>query len=195
VGLTPTGLPFGVTFIAPGHADAALAAWGHAWEAAPAAEGALLGAGLRPFDEADRATGAVPVAAPSMQLAVVGAHLEGLPLHWQLTQRHARLVARTRTAPVYRLHALPGTVPPKPGLARVAAGEAGAAIEVEVYELPQADIGSFLALIPAPLGLGSIELEEGRWVHGFICEPAALAGAPDISASGGWRAYLASKQT
>jgi len=87
---------------------------------------------------------------------------------------------------------LPGTVPPKPGLARVAAGEAGTAIEVEVYELPQAAVGSFLALIPAPLGLGSVELADGRWVHGFICEPWALAGAPDISAFGGWRAYLAS---
>jgi allophanate hydrolase len=191
VTVTPSGLPFGVTFIAPGHADAALAGWGQAWEAA-LGDGHTLGAGLRRITAADRVPAAVPAAAPSMALAVVGAHLEGLPLHGQLTERGARLLARTRTAPHYRLHALPGTVPPKPGLARVGPGEAGTAIEVEVYELPQAALGSFLALIPSPLGLGSVELAGGGWVHGFICEPFALAGAPDISHHGGWRAYLAS---
>lgn len=198
VGFTASGLPFGVTFIAPGGSDAALAGWGHAWEDAlpriglPGAGGHVLGAGLRVAREADRLPAATPAAVPTMLLAVVGAHLEGLPLHWQLTQRSARLVSRTRTAAQYRLHALPGTVPPKPGLARVADGEAGAAIEVEVYEVPQAAVGSFLALIPSPLGLGSVQLADGQWVHGFICEPWALAGAPDISAFGGWRAYLGS---
>lgn len=192
VGLTPAGLPFGVTFIAPGHADGALATWGRAWEAG-LGEAHTLGAGLRRISAADQAPGVVPAVAPSMPLAVVGAHLEGLPLHGQLKERGARLLARTRTAPRYRLHALPGTVPPKPGLARVADGETGTAIEVEVYELPQATVGSFLALIPPPLGLGSVELHDGRWVHGFICEPFALAGAPDISTHGGWRAYLAAR--
>lgn len=198
VGLTASGLPFGVTFIAPGGSDAALARWGHAWEDAlprigqPGSGGHVLGAGLRVALAADRVPALVPASAPSLQLAVVGAHLEGLPLHWQLTERSARLVARTRTSAHYRLHALPGTVPPKPGLARVAEGEAGSAIEVEVYEVPQAAIGSFLAMIPSPLGLGSVQLADGQWVHGFICEPWALAGAPDISAFGGWRVYLAS---
>jgi len=198
VGFTTAGLPFGVTFIAPGGSDAALARWGREWEdalprvTALGAGGHVLGAGLRVSAPADRVLAQVPAAAPSLLLAVVGAHLEGLPLHGQLQERGARLQARTRTAAHYRLCALPGTVPPKPGLARVAAGEAGTAIEVEVYELPQAAVGSFLALIPAPLGLGSVELADGRWVHGFICEPWALAGAPDISAFGGWRAYLAS---
>jgi allophanate hydrolase len=133
------------------------------------------------------------MAAPTLPLAVVGAHLSGMPLHGQIVERGCRLLAATRTAPHYRLHALPGTVPPKPGLARVAEG--GAAIEVEVYEMPLAQVGSFLALIPPPLGLGSIELAEplgawGRWVKGFVCEPHALAGAPDVSAFGGWRTYL-----
>ena len=184
------GLPFGVTFIAPGGADAALAHWGLRWEAAGPA---LLGARLREARPDDRAAGALPAAAPTLELAVVGAHLRGLPLHGQLVERGARLLARTRSAARYRLHALPGTVPPKPGLARVAEGEAGHAIELEVYEMPAATLGSFLALIPPPLGLGNVQLEDGRWVKGFICEGAALASAPDVSAHGGWRGYLASQ--
>ncbi|MGE4051733.1 MAG: allophanate hydrolase, partial [Piscinibacter sp.] len=96
----------------------------------------------------------------------------------------------TSTAPRYRLHALPGTVPPKPGLVRDEAD--GHAIALEVWAMPQAAVGSFLALIPAPLGLGSIELADGRRVHGFLCEAHAVADAPDVSAFGGWRAYLAS---
>jgi allophanate hydrolase len=135
---------------------------------------------------------ALPRSEATVAIAVVGAHLEGQPLHGQLLERRARCVARTRTAPSYRLHALPNTTPPKPGLARVADHE-GHAIEVEVYEMPAQHVGSFLALIPAPLGLGSIELADGRWVKGFICEPHALRGARDISAFGGWRAYLRSE--
>lgn len=122
-------------------------------------------------------------------LAVVGAHLSGEPLNHQLTDRAARLVRPARTAPHYRLFALPGTTPPKPGLHRCAEG--GAAIELEVWDMPMAALGSFLALIPAPLGLGSVELADGRQVHGFLCEAHALAGARDISRFGGWRAYLA----
>ncbi|EHR72188.1 allophanate hydrolase [Burkholderiales bacterium JOSHI_001] len=185
-----TGLPFGVTFIAPGGADAALAHWGLRWETAGPGP---LGARLREAVPADLAPTALPAAAPTLQLAVVGAHLQGLPLHGQLVERGARLLARTRSAPRYRLHALPGSVPPKPGLARVAEGETGHAIALEVYELPTASVGSFLALIPPPLGLGNVQLEDGRWVKGFICEGAALAAAPDVSGHGGWRAYLAAQ--
>ena len=98
----------------------------------------------------------------------------------------------TTTAPRYRLHALPGTTPPKPGLVRVAEDDPGGrAIALEVWAVPQRAVGSFLALIPAPLGLGSIELADGRHVHGFLCESHALAQAPDVSHHGGWRAYLA----
>ncbi len=107
----------------------------------------------------------------------------------QLLERGARLVQRTHTSAQYRLHALPGQLPPKPGLARVAQG--GHAIEVEVYDMPLHHMGSFLALIPPPLGLGSIELADGQWVKGFICEPWALQGAADISEHGGWRHYIA----
>lgn len=122
-------------------------------------------------------------------LAVVGAHLSGQPLNQELLGREATLVQRTKTAQAYRLHAL-DTVPPKPGLVRVAAGEAGCAIEVEVWSMPVGGFGSFVAAVPAPLAIGKVELDDGSWVAGFVCEPAALVGAPDISSFGGWRRYL-----
>jgi allophanate hydrolase len=94
----------------------------------------------------------------------------------------------TRTAAAYRLHHLRGTVPPKPGLVRVA--DDGAAIDVEVWALPTEAVGSFLAEVPPPLAIGSVELADGSWQRGFVCEPVALAGSPDITAFGGWRAYV-----
>jgi len=130
-----------------------------------------------------------PSPATHLPLVAVGAHLSGLPLNGQLTERGAVLAQRTTTAPCYRLYALPGTVPPKPGLQRVDAD--GAAIEVEVWQVPLEAVGSFLALVPAPLALGSVELADGRWEHGFVCEGHALAAARDITAFGGWRAYVA----
>jgi allophanate hydrolase len=189
-GFTTAGLPFGITLIGPGGSDAALVELGARWEAMRALP---LGARLRAANAADRVLQRRPAAQPTLALAVVGAHLEGMPLHGQLRQRGCRLLERTRTAPAYRLFALPATQPPKPGLVRVGAGEDGHAIEVEVYEMPLDQVGSFLALIPPPLGLGSVQLADGRWVHGFICEPAALAGATDISAWGGWRAWRATQ--
>jgi allophanate hydrolase len=165
----------GITFIAPGGMDAALARLGSTWLAEDTA-----GAPQAPS----------PATTPTLPLAVVGAHLSGLPLNGQLTERGARLRQATHTAPLYRLYALPGTVPPKPGMLRVGAG--GAAIAVEVWEMPLAAVGSFLALVPQPLSLGSITLASGEVVHGFLCEPVALEGATDITASGGWRAYLQS---
>jgi allophanate hydrolase len=123
-------------------------------------------------------------------IAVVGAHLEGQPLHHQLTDRDAVLVARTTTSVDYRLFAL-DTVPPKPGLVRTRDGD-GACIEVEVYELDAAAFGSFVAAIPPPLAIGTVTLADGAEVSGFVCEPYALAGAPEITSHGGWRAYLTS---
>jgi allophanate hydrolase len=107
-----------------------------------------------------------------------------------LLERGARLRERTRTAAHYRLFALPGTQPPKPGMQRC--DEGGTAIEVEVWHMPLTQLGSFLALVPSPLCLGSVELADGRFVHGFLCEAHALRAARDISAFGGWRAYLES---
>jgi len=125
----------------------------------------------------------------SVKLAVVGAHLEGMPLHGQLTSREAKRMARTKTAPVYRLFAMTNTVPPKPALVHV--GHGGAAIEVEVYELELEAFGSFVAEVPPPLAIGTVTLEDGSNVKGFVAEPRALEGAEDITALGGWRAYIA----
>lgn len=174
------GLPAGITLIGPCGADHRLAA---------AAE--ALAPALREGGAASEAVASspLPFAEPTVQLAVVGAHLQGQPLNWQLLERGARKLAATRTAPHYRLYALPGTVPPKPGLARVA--QEGSAIEVEVWEMPLRRFGEFVAEVPAPLAIGSLELADGRWIKGFVCEPAAIAGAEDISRHGGWKAYLA----
>jgi allophanate hydrolase len=114
-----------------------------------------------------------------------------MPLNSQLTERDASLVATTATAPDYAFYALPSTVPPKPGLVRVASGE-GSRIAVEVWEMPLHHYGSFVAMIPAPLGIGSLRLVDGTSVQGFLCEAQALKGATDISHFGGWRSYVAS---
>lgn len=123
------------------------------------------------------------------RLVVCGAHLAGLALNGQLLCRGARLVEATHSAPHYRLYALAGGPPFRPGMVRVDAD--GAAIAVEVWELPSHELGSFLTGIPAPLGLGKVELADGRWETGFICEGYGLQGARDITPLGGWRAYLA----
>jgi allophanate hydrolase len=131
----------------------------------------------------------LPAGDDAMALVVCGAHMSGLPLSHQLTGLGATLLRRTRTAPCYRLYALPGGPPRRPGLERVRAG--GAAIEVEVWRLPRASFGAFLAGIPAPLSIGSIELAEGGTAPGFLCEHYGLDGARDITAFGGWRRFLA----
>ena len=129
--------------------------------------------------------------ATEVQLAVVGAHLGGMPLHWQLTSRDARLVRRCRTAPAYRLYAMANSTPPKPALVHV--GDGGAAIEVEVYALSVEAFGSFVVEVPPPLAIGTVTLDDGTDVKGFVAEPRALAGAEDITAMGGWRAYIAGR--
>jgi len=127
---------------------------------------------------------------PTVKLAVVGAHLGGMPLHWQLTSREAALVRRCKTAEAYRLYAMANSTPPKPALVHV--GEGGAAIEVEVYELAMEAFGSFVAEVPPPLAIGTVTLDDGVSVKGFVAEPRALDGAEDITALGGWRAYISS---
>ncbi|MFY1667596.1 allophanate hydrolase [Pseudomonas sp. Pseu.R1] len=177
------GLPAGITLIAPAWHDTALARFGKQWQAHL---GLTLGATGRPLPEAK------PVATPAkgcVRVAVVGAHLTGMPLNFQLTTRDAVFVEQTLTEGGYRLYALPGTVPPKPGLAKA---EGGQSIIVELWDIPVARFGEFVAEIPTPLGIGNLKLIDGRSVKGFICEPWALAGALDITAFGGWRAYIAS---
>lgn len=145
----------------------------------------------------DRLTTIARLLQPEARLAVVGAHLAGQPLNPQLLALGARLERATTTAPVYRLHALP-TTPPKPGLVHMGEGEGegetgGAAIAAEVWRLPAEGLGHFLAALPRPMTLGRLELADGTHVPGFLCEPAALEGAEDITAYGGWRAYLNSR--
>jgi allophanate hydrolase len=129
-------------------------------------------------------------ALPAVLLAVAGAHLSGQPLNYQLTDLGARLVRTTTTAPVYRLVVL-ATQPPKPGLVRVADGAAGGAVEIEVWELPPTGFADFVAALPRPMAIGKVSLVDGTSVPGFLCEPEATVGAEDITAVGGWRAYLA----
>ncbi|WP_288398902.1 allophanate hydrolase [uncultured Serratia sp.] len=180
--LREDGLPAGITLIAPAWHDRALAAFGLRWQR----QSAL------PLGATGRALPPQPTPAPSaghVRLAVVGAHLSGMPLNVQLTQRDAVRVEQTVTAPCYRLYALADTEPPKPGLARAAQG---AAIRLELWDIPLARFGEFVAEIPAPLGIGTLLLADGRRVKGFICEAWALEGATDITEFGGWRDYLAS---
>jgi allophanate hydrolase len=127
----------------------------------------------------------------NINLVVCGAHMSGLPLNPQLRERNATLVKQCQSAPHYQLLALPGGPPQRPGMIRVE--QVGHAIEVEVWSMPREHFGSFLAGIPHPLGLGKVELEDGSWETGFICEGYIAQQARDISAYGGWRAYLQSQ--
>lgn len=126
-----------------------------------------------------------------VQLAVVGAHLSGMPLHWQLASREARLVRKTRTADTYRLFAMTADTPPRPAL--IHCGPGGSRIELEVYELEMSAFGSFVTEVRPPLAIGTVALEDGTSVCGFVAEPRATTGALDITAYGGWRAYLAGR--
>ena len=190
--IRPDGLPFGITLIGPCGSDWQLAELGQRYHHAT---GLTLGATDEPLPPTQTLPGLLPPqTAPTVKVAVVGAHLSGMPLNSQLTERNARLIATTETAPDYAFYALPGTVPPKPGLVRVASGQ-GSRIAVEVWEMPVTHYGSFVALIPSPLGIGTLHLADASTVQGFVCEALAAQGATDISHLGGWRAYLASTNT
>jgi allophanate hydrolase len=186
--LRPDGLPFGITLIGRCGSDWRLAELGQRLHHAT---GLPQGATGVPLPPPQALPGLSDATVAMVKVAVVGAHLSGMPLNGQLTERGATLVARTRTAALYRLYALPNTTPPKPGLLRVAPGE-GEAIEVEVWDMPLAHYGSFVALVPSPLSIGTLQLADGGSVQGFLCEPLALQGAADITPLGGWRAYIAS---
>jgi allophanate hydrolase len=181
-GFQKDGLPFGVTLFAPRDQDGPLLRL-----AARMQRAAVDRAGILPLPAAWE-----PPRLPSGQVrvAVCGAHLSGLPLNSQLTSRAGRLVAAVESAAEYKLYALPGGPPFRPGMVRVEGG--GTAIAMEIWEMPVREFGSFVAGIPAPLGIGMVRLAAGGQVQGFACEAAALAGAVDITHFGGWRAYLAS---
>ncbi|WP_189424649.1 allophanate hydrolase [Devosia pacifica] len=182
-GFTEAGLPFGVTLVGPQDADDALAPF-----ASRLHRVAETGSGL----DRSKAIEDIPHNANDrLEIAVVGAHLTGMPLNPQLTSRGGTLVEETRTAPFYNFYALAGTTPAKPGLQRTSEQQ-DSGIIVEVWSLPRAELADFIAAIPAPLGVGKLELADGRHVMGFLCEAIGLAGAQDITEFGGWRAYVAS---
>jgi allophanate hydrolase len=183
-GFQRDGLPFGVTLIAPAFQDDALLSLGGQMRREQDLPMGATGH-KRPASSRDAATGATR---PGMvRVAVFGAHMAGLPLNHELTEIGGRLVRRDRTASHYRLFALAGVSPPRPGLVRT---EPGKAIELEVWEVPMEKFGGFVARIPEPLAVGKIELADGDRIAGFLCESYATAGAEDISERGGWRRYL-----
>jgi allophanate hydrolase len=184
-GFRSDGLPFGVTLVGPQASDRALLALA---DSVHRSSVTTLGATNVPL-------GASPAEPPALApgyvaLAVCGAHMEGLALNHQLRDRGGYFLQRTHTSPSYRLFALPGGPPHRPGLVRVPQG--GVAIDIEIWALPTEQVGSFVAGIPAPLGIGKVELETGASVSGFICEGYAASGAADVTGFGGWRAYLGS---
>lgn len=182
-GFTTAGLPFGVSLVAPAWNDAELLAL--ASQLQRSCVGTMGATGHRlgetPAGEGEPGN--------TIDVVVCGAHMQGLALNAELTGRNAWLVGRTWTTPEYRLYALPGGPPQRPGLLRVA-GE-GNAIEVEVWRMPVERFGDFIAGIPAPLGIGRIRLADGSEACGFLCEAHAVAQARDITALGGWRRFLA----
>ncbi|MBB6091394.1 allophanate hydrolase [Povalibacter uvarum] len=180
-GFRSDGLPFGVTLIAPAGTDKALVGIGARLHAVSSSRLGTTNDAVPSPVEQTTASGYVHV-------AVCGAHMSGLPLNHQLTQRKGFLVRATRTAPRYRFYALPGGPPQRPGLVRT--NEAGAAIDVEVWAVPQEHFGTFVAGIPSPLGIGKVELEDAISCSGFVCEAWAIEGAEEITSLGNWRAYL-----
>ncbi|MEO6186175.1 MAG: allophanate hydrolase [Steroidobacteraceae bacterium] len=181
-GFTQQGLPFGVTLIAPAWQDDELLRLA----------GRLHAAGVHTLGATGMAWPAAaeapPPTAATIDIAVCGAHMSGLPLNRQLTERGAWRIAVTSTTPEYRLYALPGGPPARPGLVRVPQG--GVAIEMEIWRMPDEHFASFMRGIPAPLGIGQVRNATGAGTCGFLCESAATAGATDISRHGGWRNYL-----
>jgi allophanate hydrolase len=186
VALANDGTPYGVTFLAPAGQDMLIASLGRSFHAQTALPLGALGV-------------AQPALAPVAQVAqhdeiavaVVGAHLSGMPLNGELRMLNARFLQETKTSAEYRLFAL-DTTPPKPGLLRVAAGT-GSAIACEIWAMSAAAFGRFVAAVPPPLSIGTLTLIDGRQVKGFLVEAAAVAGASDISHFGDWRAFVAAQ--
>jgi allophanate hydrolase len=184
-GFKPNGLPFSVSLIGKAFTDDGLL---HLADRLHRSLATTLGGSDRKLADTP-AVSPMPAPHSCILLAVVGAHLTGQPLNWQMTQRKARLVRAARTHGDYRLFAVPNTTPPKPGLV-YEPGFGGQGIEVEVWAMPEDTVGSFLNAIPPPLLLGTLRLEDGSTVKGFLCEPAGIAGAQEITHLGGWRKYV-----
>lgn len=191
-GFLGNGLPWGVTLFSPAFEDKRLGVLASA----------LHAAGNLPLGKTSSSSGALPPVTtketsskPWMQIAVCGAHMEGLPLNHQLTSRGGRLVRKSSTKPDYRLYRVPGlgSIPDRPGLVRVTEG--GTAIALEVWELPEDTVGSFVNAVPPPLGFGKVQLEDGTKVFGFLCESIALLPEEEITSFGGWREWMQSRSS
>lgn len=181
-GFLDDGLPFGITFVGPAMSDRKLMSIANLWQ-----RHMNLKLGALTQQRSNRQANQTSFA-NSIPVVVCGAHLSGLPLNWQLAERSARLVENTRTAKKYRMYALTGGPPHRPGLIRDE--QNGAAIEIEVWNVPEDQFGSFVASIPAPLGIGKVEIQDGRWLPGFICEAYAVTNAEEITRLGSWRRYM-----
>jgi len=184
--MRPDGIPFGITLLAPAGHDAKLASIGRVFHADTG-----LKMGAKGLTQPPLAALSTQPSGDEIAIAVVGAHLSGMALNGELTTLGGRLLEEAATAPDYKLYAL-DTTPPKPGMLRVEPG-AGSTIKLELWALSAASFGKFVAAIPPPLGIGTIRLADGRGIKGFLVEPAAITGARDISAFGGWRAFMAQK--
>jgi allophanate hydrolase len=181
------GLPSSVTLIGPSGADGFIAGVAAAFGGRSSAS---AGVDIRNSLPSRRATGGAR--GDRIEVAVLGAHLSGLPLNRELVELGASLSREVETTQDYRLFVLPQSAPAKPGLLRVADG-AGAAIKAEIWTLDAAGFGAFVAKIPAPLGIGTVRLSDGATVKGFLVEAEAVKTAEDISSFGGWRAYLGAR--
>jgi allophanate hydrolase len=187
--LRSDGMPFGLSLLGQAWHERGLATLARKWHQASGLSRGATGKSLSQSAE-HLAPSVVPPKADNMiRVAVVGAHLRGMPLNHELTSRGAEFVCSTRTAAIYRLFAIANTKPAKPGLLR---GDPGDSIKLELWDVPSFEFGSFVAGVPAPLGIGTVRLEDGSEVKGFICEPFALEGAKDITEYGGWANYLKS---
>ncbi len=184
-GMRADGLPFGITLIADAWQERALAMFAAQWHQGTGLKRGATGLTLAPSAPITNTAASIDM----IRVAVVGAHLRGMPLNHELSSRAAQFVLSTTSADNYRLYALANTTPPKPGLVR---SDSGAAIKLELWDMPSVTFGSFVAGVPAPLGIGTVTLADGSTVKGFICEPSGMDGARDITEFGGWAAYLAS---
>lgn len=181
--ITEKSLPFGITLVSTAFSDRALLS---------------MARRIHKLAELTQGVSAIPTEYPEIKsvtdskmidVLVCGAHLQGQPLNWQLTERGATLKSVTQTAPAYKMYALAGGPPKKPGL--IYDTENGAAIDVEIWTMPAEQFGTFVSNIPSPLGIGKVKLGDNSYVSGFICEPCGLEGAEDITHFGGWLPYIA----
>ena len=182
-GFRRDGLPFGITFVGHPNWDRMLLEFGAQWQRAmPLPLGKT--ASRLPEPSADPKS----TLDERLLIAVVGAHMSGMPLNRELLNYRGRFERVARTAPEYRLYALSAGPPQRPGMLRRTDG--GASIELEIWSLPVWKFAEFVSRIPAPLGIGTVTLEDGTSVQGFLCESYATQGARDITDFGGWRAYV-----